>query len=151
MSAGYRQRASQGQDSGTVSGQVASPSSVADACLAPGGPRPVASCSAQDRGQDSRTASGQVGFPLPLLAPPPPLSFSAALDACGAPPLPATPDPPAQALPVKAKPRNPQRPFPSPPPTWGQNGQNWWEIDPEDDEEARKRETAPIEVFFGAE
>ena len=157
--AAYRQRVAKSQDSGTVSGQVASPSSVADACLAPGGPRPVASCSAQDRGQDSRTASGQVGFPLPLLAPPPPLSFSAALDACGAPPIPATPDPPAQALPVKGKPRNPpQRPFPPPPPpapfakgTWGHNGQNWWEIDPEDDEEARKRETAPIEVFLGAE
>ena len=105
--AAYRQRVAKSQDSGTVSGQVASPSSVADACLAPGGPRPVASCSpvvqqklAQDRGQDSRTASCQVGFPLPLLAPAPP-PLSAALDAFGAPPLAATPDPPAQALPVK--------------------------------------------------
>ena len=97
-----------------------------------------------------RTASGQVGPALPLPAvPPPPLL--AASDASRAPPPAA---PPAQDPPVKAKPRGPRRrllPPPPPPVAKGTWGQNWGEIDPEDDEEARKRETAPIEVVFGAE
>ena len=164
--ADYRQRASQGQGSGTVSGQVVPPpSSAADASLAPDGPPPVAKCSpvvqqelAQDRGQDLRTAFGQVGPPLPLPAAPPPSPLPAALDASCAPPLAIPPATPAQALPFKAKPRDPPRLPPAPPPpapsakgTWGQNGQNLVEIDSEDDEEARKREMAPIEILFGAE
>ena len=48
-------------------------------------------------------------------------------------------------------PQNPRRAFPSRPPRWGQNGQNLVEIDTEDDEEARKREMEPIEIFVRAE
>ena len=159
-SAAYRQRA---QHSGTVSGQVVPPApSAADASLVGDGPRPVAGCSpvgnqelAQDRGQDSRTASGQVGPPLRLLAPPPPPypPLPAALDASRADPLAAPPaqDPPLQ---VKAKPRPPlcpPRPPPPPPVVKRRRTQNWRGIGPDlDEEEARKRETAPIEVVFGA-
>ena len=163
------------QHSGTVSGQEDPPlPSAPDASLAGDGPRPVAGCSpvgnqelAQGRGQDSRTASGQVGPPLPLLAaapfPPPCPPLSAALDASRADPLaappPAPPAPPEKNPPlqVKAKPRPPprdppRRPPPPPPFAKRRRAQNWTDIGPDsDEEEARKRETAPIDFVFGAE
>ena len=171
--AGFKRRArdnsaadrGRAQHSGTVSGQEDPPlPSAPDASLAGDGPRPVAGCPpvgnqelAQGRGQDSRTASGQVGPPLPLLAaapfPPPCPPLSAALDASRADPLAAPPAPPAQDPPlqVKAKPRPPLR-RPPPPVVKRRRAQNWTDIGPDsDEEEARKRETAPIDFVFGAE